>query len=276
MRKRRGARSAWPPATVIPKRSRSARTSSRGVDSVRGQDRRDDGGAVLVGREQLEAHRLRTLPARAAERCVPGKRGLQALVEEHPERRVERDDERDGGRERSRPRRERGSQLLPVEVEARHGRSPRPLPGPRGHRRHREPRRRHQRLLRAGDDDVEPPRVRLERHCAEARDRVDDWERSRVVHRARERLDVGDDAGRRLRVDEERDLGARLLQPRPDVVRARRLAPGVPELVDVGAVRASRASPSGRRRRRRSPPARARRARGGSPRRTRTRPFRRP
>src|SRR2546430_2159972 len=81
--------------------------------------------------------------------------------------------------------------------------------------------RRHQRLLRAGDDDVEAPRIRLERHRPEARDAVDDDERAGLFRHGRERLDVGDDAGRRLRVREEDDL--RAADAIAHVVRARRL-----------------------------------------------------
>ena len=44
---------------------------------------------------------------------------------------------------------------------------------------------RHQRLLRAGDDDVDPPGVGLERHGAEARDGVDDDERAGLASRPR-------------------------------------------------------------------------------------------
>ena len=62
--------------------------------------------------------------------------------------------------------------------------------------------RRHERLLRAGDDDVEAPRVGLARHGAEARDRVDDDERARLLRDRRERLHVGDDAGRGLGLDD--------------------------------------------------------------------------
>ena len=125
---------------------------------------------------------------------------------------------------------------LPVEVEARRRRPRDALPRRRRDGREREPGRSHERLLRAGDDDVEAPGVGLERHRAEARHGVDDVSAPALVRDPRERLDVGDDAGRRLRVHEDDDLGARLLEARAKVVRPRRLAPGVPELVDVGAV----------------------------------------
>ena len=53
------------------------------VDPVGSQDRGDDGRALLVGREELEAHRLRPLAARATESGVACERGLETLVEEH-------------------------------------------------------------------------------------------------------------------------------------------------------------------------------------------------
>ena len=45
---------------------------------------------VLVGREELEAHRLHAGAAGAAEPSVAVERRLEALVEEDPERGVER------------------------------------------------------------------------------------------------------------------------------------------------------------------------------------------
>ena len=95
----------------------------------------------------------------------------------------------------------------------------------------------HERLLRPGDDDVESPRVGLERHGPEARHRVDDDERARVVRDLRERLDVGDDAGGGLRVNEEHGARTGLFESGANVLGARRLPPRVPELVDVDVVR---------------------------------------
>ena len=161
-----------------------------------------------------------------------------------PSARIERGDEGDRRRERRRAGRERVAELRPVEVEARERRARASLPRRRRDGDEREPRRRHQRLLRAGDDDVESPRVRLERHRAEARDRVDHRERARLAGRGRQRLDVRDDARRRLRVHEERDLRARLLEPRAHVVGLRRLAPRVAQLLHVGAVRAGDRDPA--------------------------------
>ena len=81
----------------------------------------------------------------------------------------------------------------------------------------REARRRHERLLRPGDDDVEAPRIGLERHRAEARDGVHDDERAGLSRDPREGLHVGDDAGRGLGVHEHDELRPRLLEPRAQV-----------------------------------------------------------
>ena len=96
----------------------------------------------------------------------------------------------------------------------------------------------HQRLLRAGGDDVDPPLVGLERNGAEARDRVDDDERAGRPRGGGERLEVDDDAGGRLGMRQEDGLRtAELLEAGGEVVRARRLAPLVLDGLDVGAVR---------------------------------------
>ena len=136
----------------------------------------DDGAAVLVGREELEAHRLRARAAGAAETDVPVERSLEAFLEQQPERDVEPGDERHRRRERRVELCLRLARPLPVEVEARR----RAGGGERGLRdgAQAEAGRRHQRLLRARDDDVETPRVRLAAHGAEARHGVDDDERA--------------------------------------------------------------------------------------------------
>ena len=187
-----------------------------GVDAVRGEDRRDDRRPLLVGREQRQAHRLRPFPAGTSERCVTCERCLESLVEQQLERLVERDDERHGRRERRRPGLERGAQLRPVEVHPRSGRARAALPGRRRDRGEREPGRCHQRLLRAGDDDVESPRIGLERNRAEARDRVDHRERAGLARCVSERLHVGDHARRGLGVDEEDHFRSCLLDPAAD------------------------------------------------------------
>ena len=60
------------------------------VDALRREDPGDDRRAVLVGREQLEAHRLRALAAGAAEPDVAVERRLEPLLEQQPERDVQR------------------------------------------------------------------------------------------------------------------------------------------------------------------------------------------
>jgi hypothetical protein len=54
----------------------------RRVDSVRRLDRGDDGGSVPVRREELEAHRLHSLPARPPQPGVMIERGLEAFREQ--------------------------------------------------------------------------------------------------------------------------------------------------------------------------------------------------
>ena len=63
------------------------------------EDRGDDSGAVLVGREELETHRLGTLAAGTAEPDVAVERGLEPLVQQEPKRNVEPADEGDRRRE---------------------------------------------------------------------------------------------------------------------------------------------------------------------------------
>src|ERR1051326_2623318 len=70
------------------------------VDAVRRPDGGHDRGSILVRREELETHRLRTLAAGATEPDVALERGLETRVEDHPERDVQPRDERDGRRER--------------------------------------------------------------------------------------------------------------------------------------------------------------------------------
>ena len=108
------------------------------VDALGREDPGDDGRAVLVGREELEAHRLRALTTGAAEPDVPVERRFQALLEQEPERDVQRLDERDGGRERARracpapracaPSRSRSAGVVPERFPGgrRDGATPRP------------------------------------------------------------------------------------------------------------------------------------------------------
>src|SRR3989442_11149074 len=89
------------------------------VEPVRSPDGRDDGGAVLVGRSKLEPHRLDSGTRRSAEPQVALERGLEALVEDQPERYVDPEHERHGGREGRVDLLLRGPGPFPVEIEAR-------------------------------------------------------------------------------------------------------------------------------------------------------------
>src|SRR5207302_6282079 len=68
--------------------------------SIRRADGGDDRAAVLVRREELEAHRLRAGASCTAEPYVPIERRVEALLEQEAERDVECGDERDRRRER--------------------------------------------------------------------------------------------------------------------------------------------------------------------------------
>jgi hypothetical protein len=81
----------------------------------------DHRGAVVVGRGKLEAHRLQSLAAGAAEAHVALEGGLEALLEQHPERDVQPRDERDRRRDRGVEGRLALARALPVPVEARRG-----------------------------------------------------------------------------------------------------------------------------------------------------------
>ena len=171
-------------------------------------------------------------------------RRLEPLLEQQAERDIERHDERDGGREGAVELGLRLPGSLPVEVVARQRRARRELPGGLGDRDRREARWRHQRLLRTGDDDIEPPAVGLERDGAEARDGVHDDERARLLGGGRERLQVADDARRRLRMDEEDERDRlELGEPARELGRGRRLAPLEAQLLDLAAVAAGHRRP---------------------------------
>ena len=61
-----------------------------GVDALGRANRRDDGAPVLVGREELEPHRLDARAGSAAEPHVPLERRLEPFLEQQAERDVER------------------------------------------------------------------------------------------------------------------------------------------------------------------------------------------
>ncbi len=235
------------------------------VDAVGRENRGDDCGSLLVGREELEPHRLHALAARAPERRMARVRRVESLLQEESERGV-------GAMRRAvtagvngvEPDRERLSHPLPVEVVPRRRRARGTFQGGGGDGAQREPRRGHECLLRPGDDDVETPGVRLQRDGAEARDCVHDGQRPALLRGSRERLNVRDDTCRRLGMHEDDDLRARLRETRAKVVRLRRLTPGVPEARGRPRRMPSPSSTSGRRRPRPSRRARARRATGRS------------
>ena len=165
---------------------------------------------------------------------MPVERRLEPFFEEQAERDLERRDQRDRRREGRVELGLRLARALPVEVEARRAsgrRVGRLRDGARP-----EPGRRHQRLLRAGDDDVETPGIGLARNRAEARDRVDDHQCARLAGGGRDGLHVGDDPGRRLGVDDPDGLRLALAQTPANVVRIGRLAPRVAHVVDRRAV----------------------------------------
>ena len=91
----------WPMRKIFPFRCALARRERDAVavaqvqqqlvavDALRRADRGDDGRGVVVGREELEAHRLDAGARRAAEAHVALERGLEAVVEDQAERDVE-------------------------------------------------------------------------------------------------------------------------------------------------------------------------------------------
>jgi hypothetical protein len=173
---------------------------------------------------------------------MPLEHRVEPFVEQQAKRDVECGDERDRRRERRVELRLRRARALPVEVEPR--RRPRRCVRRLRHRTRPEARRRHQCLLRAGDDDVQTPRIRLARDCAEARDGVDDDERAAVLRRGGDRLHVRDDAGRGLGLHDPDRLRLTLAQPRTHVVGVGRLTPRVAQVVDVGPVRRGHRRPA--------------------------------
>ncbi len=202
------------------------------VDPVRAAHRGDDGGAVVVGREELEAHRLDPRAGGAAEADVACERGFEPVGEDQAERDVEAADQRDGRRERGVERVLRLLVRAPVEVEAARRLDAREHVLGDGDRR--EPRRRHQRLLRAGDDDVDSPGVGLERDGAERRDGVDD--EKRLADLLLDRTHVGDDAGRGVGLLAEDELDAGFAHRGAHLGGVGSLAPLVADRLHIEAV----------------------------------------
>ena len=215
-----------------------------GVDPRRGEDGGQHRCGVVVRRVELESHRPGAGAAGSAEGDVTGEDVLQPFGEDQPQCGVERHDRRRG-------RRERRVVLLLI----RRGHAPSPsrtvaaslAPSAHGASRdgrEREAGRRHQSLLRSRYDDVDSPCIRFDRHSPEARDRVDDRNRARLVA-------CGDEAGcprrRRSRSPNER------VTPPPAPLSARERAtssargdfPTVGQRDDVAAVRRRHLLPPG-------------------------------
>ena len=195
--------------------------------------------AVVVGREQLEPHRLDAFAAGAAEPDVLARRpASRPPLEDHAERHVEPDDDRHG-------RREGGVEATPAPracAPSRGRSAAQPLPS----RASRPRRRRRPSSGPAASSAPSASRRRptssphssvSQRNRAEARDRVDGDERAGLLRRGGERAHVADDSGRGLRTASR----ARRLAPPSspvgrDVVGGRRLAPLVRDVLDLAAV----------------------------------------
>ena len=117
------------------------------VDAVRRSDGGHDGGRVVVGREELEPHRLHSGAGGAAQANVPFEPCFERVVEDQSERDVKAADQRDGRCERC----IEGvlCLLVPAPVEVKAARRLRALEHVRRHRGHRKPGWAHERLLRA-------------------------------------------------------------------------------------------------------------------------------
>ena len=203
------------------------------LDALGDQERRDDVGLGVLGAEQRQPARLHAGAGHAAERAVAGEDLLQPLGLDQAQGLLQLADQRDRRRERAARAALAGA--LPVEVEAarpeRGGARDRTLA--RGHEG--QPRRRHQALLRARDDDVDPPPVHGQVDHPEPRDCV--GHQDAVAGRLAQRGEVGDRAGGRLALGDEHDLDAGLPAQRVgDGGRVDRPAPLALEVQRVDAV----------------------------------------
>ena len=143
------------------------------VDVVRQLDGGHDRRALVRVAEQVEPHRGDAGAGGAGEQVVAGEDVVQALLLDQAERDVEPEEQRHGGRERARALALALGGAAPVEVVAAFAALRRVLERALGDRREGEPGRAHQRLLRAGDDDVDAPLVLAQLGGAEARHGVD-------------------------------------------------------------------------------------------------------
>ena len=208
MRKTLPLSGPWPGRERDPEPVAQVEQELPAVDAVGHADSGHDRRAVVVGREELEAHRLDPLTAGAAEADVALEGGLEAPLEDHAERDVEADDERDGRRERRIERLLRLARALPVEVE------PRGFASSRASQAASET----ETIARPGgaiSAFCEPETTTSsaqasvsQRDRAEARDRVDSDERPASLAAAAKRTNVGNDSRGRLGLGHEDGFGA--------------------------------------------------------------------
>ncbi len=193
-------------------------------------------GVGRVG-EELEAERLETGARCRRARLVAGEDVLGALEAHQPDALVDLVDHGDGRRPRRLTGRVAVAMGTQVEVDPRHGRGLHRGPGALRGRDHGQTRRGHEGLLRAGHDDVDAPRVHLERDGAQAGHAVDEDERlgTLLPDRRRQLGDRVHDAGRRLVVGQQHGLDGRdRTEAFADLVRRR----GIPPLgIELGHVR---------------------------------------
>ncbi len=95
------SRKIFPEQVALPVRDRHPEAVAQPLDDVARVDalgrahRGDDRAAILVGREELEAHRLGAGARGASEPHVPLEHRVEPFVEQQAERDVESGDERD-------------------------------------------------------------------------------------------------------------------------------------------------------------------------------------
>ena len=240
----RPLRWSWPPLAVMPSLRSAPGTlppSMSSGSSIGG----DDGGALVGIAEQLEADRGGAGAGGAGEDLVACEHVLQALLLDQAERDVEPEEQRHGGRERARALALALGGLAPVEVEAAAGRASAYSSARADTDANASPGGHIERLLRAGDDDVDAPVVLAQLGRAEARDGVDGEDDAVALGHLGDRLDVVDDAGGGLAERRERDLDALVLgQQAVDRGRIQARAPARLVAHLVGAVRLTEADPA--------------------------------
>ncbi len=196
------------------------------VDPVRRADRRERVARRFLG-EQRQAGRLDAFPHRLRQSALPREHVLQSFRLHDLEDFLQSNDQGDGRRKRRLVLGLILAFLLEVEIERGILRFVGQPPGLLAHADERHARRQHQRLLRAGDDHVQSPRVGLDVEDTQRRDGI--HHENRVVVRfddVAQRLHVMRHAGgrfARLHVD---GLDGRILFQRVrDGLRIHRMAP---------------------------------------------------